>query len=64
MKKEDHERATKMQDTLLASKGYIPSHLRIGDTGFTQFSSVGTSGKDNYVTNTEDDALHVSYFMA
>eukprot|EP00957_Ditylum_brightwellii_P091997 7003884-Ditylum_brightwellii.AAC.1 len=43
MKKEDDERATKMQDTLLDAKNHIPSCLRIRQTSFTQCSIVGTS---------------------
>eukprot|EP00957_Ditylum_brightwellii_P098849 7530468-Ditylum_brightwellii.AAC.1 len=53
VKEEDPEKATNMRDTLIAVKNLIPSCLRIGDTG-----------KDKYVTKTEDDALHISNFMA
>eukprot|EP00957_Ditylum_brightwellii_P149647 11395095-Ditylum_brightwellii.AAC.1 len=53
VKKEDPEKATNMRDTFIDAKELIPSALRIGETG-----------KDKYVTKTEDDALHnTSYFM-
>jgi hypothetical protein len=64
VKKEDSVKGNDMRKTVIDAKQLIPSALRIGETGFTPFSIMGSSGKDKYVSKTEDDALHISYFMA
>eukprot|EP00957_Ditylum_brightwellii_P008924 675730-Ditylum_brightwellii.AAC.1 len=62
--KEDSVKGNDMQKTVVDAKQLIPPDLRIGQTCFTQFVIVGNSGKDKYVSKTEDDALHISSFIA
>ena len=64
VKEEDSVKGNDMLTAYIDAKQLIPSAVRIQQTGFTQFSIAGKSGKDKYVSKTEDDALHTSYFMA